>query len=398
MNHLSTNALKHRQALYDREAPPGFLEKIGVYYYRRLAEKAGLREGPRTRIEDLPSDDILEQEARQITTDNALIATSTHTVTTMVTVWVEVEYFEVLDSWNYWLLQGGVTLVMLALEFLTLFWTSLRSVHSLARLTGHDRVEGDPLLPGDDTVANILARAALEVPDPIVRYLGVDPLKYVSKARLLLIGLLYKAKVVLTSVAAKFLLRRALGRSSLRILAPWIAVPITAFWDAWVIYKVACEARLRLFGHRLAQYLASEILTPELFKRLSPLAREGAVRAVATTMVLTQNYHPNMLMLLVQISAAVDILEEGKDYDDWDEFRELLYQVSEEERYFLLDLVCIAAAFDGKLSRRERKLLPEAFGEHSQVYFERINDLKNKLINGQLHAAKELCKLDFRPG
>ncbi len=393
-----STAQKRLQAAYDRTTPPGFLEKIGVHYYRRLAERAGLQEGPRPRIEDLPEDEILEQQARQITTDNALIALAVGAVTTMVTVWVEVEYFHTMDTWNYWVLQGSVTLVMLTLEFLTLFWTSLRSVHSLARLTGHDRVEGDPLLPGDDTVANILARAALEVPDPVVRYLGVDPLKYISKSKLLLIGLLYKAKVVLTSVAAKFLLRRALGRSSLRVYAPWVAVPITAFWDAWVIYKVACEARLRLFGHRLAQYLASEILTPQLFEHLSPLAREGAVRAVATTMVLTENYHPNMLMLLVQISAAVDILEDRRDYDDWEAFKTLLNQVSTKERHFLLDLVCIAAAFDGRLSRRERQLLPEAFGKHTQTYFERIETLMEHLVNGRLHAAKALCKLDFEAG
>ncbi len=388
----------HRRGLYDRTQPPGFLEKIGVHYYRRLAEKAGLREAPPPRIEDLPGDDLLEQQARQITTDNALIALALGAVTTMVTVWVEVEYAPRLESWDYWLLQGGVTAVMLALEFLTLFWTSLRSVHSLARLTGHDRVEGDPLLPGDDTVANILARAALEVPDPVVRYLGVDPLKYISKSKLLLIGLLYKAKVVLTSVAAKFLLRRALGRSGLRVYAPWVAVPITAFWDAWVIYKVVCEARLRLFGHRLAQYLANEILTPELFDHLSPLAREGAVRAVATTMVLTENYHPNMLILLVQISAAVGILEDRKDYDDWEEFKQLLAEVSAKERNFLLDLVAVSAAFDGKLSRREKQLLPEAFGEHAPVYLERIETLKDHLVNGRLHAAKALCKLDFEAG
>lgn len=53
------------------------------------------------------------------------------------------------------------------------------------------------------------------------------------------------------------------------------------------MYKVAREARLRLFGNRLARYIAEEIMQPELMAQLSAKAREGAIRAVATMMVLS---------------------------------------------------------------------------------------------------------------
>ena len=124
---------------------------------------------------------------------------------------------------------------------------------------------------------------------------------------------------------------------------------------------------------------------------------QNAIRCVANMMVFTQNYHPNMLVLLVKLCQTFEI-EETCDYDDWDDFLSLLHEVSEQERYFLLDLLSISAAFDGHFSRLERHHLPEAFGELTTVYMQRIEKLTNLLLTGQLHAAKDLCKLDFQPG
>jgi len=240
-------------------------------------------------------------------------------------------------------------------------------------------------------------RAALELPDPVVRYLGVDPLKYVSKPKLFLVGLLYKGKVFLTTVAAKFLLQRMAGKLILRVGLAWVSVPVAGLWNALVMYRVAREARLRLFGHRLAHYVTDEILTDEFLEQLSATAKEGAIRAISTMMVMTQNYHPNMLMLLVKFSETLAVEDRG-DYDDWSVFVPLLNRVTAEERYFLLDLLCVAAAFDAHVSHLERQRLPEVFGEFSEQYMARIRTLKKLLLTGRIHAAKELCRLDFRPG
>lgn len=213
----------------------------------------------------------------------------------------------------------------------------------------------------------------------------------------MLVGVLYKAKVLLSSAAVKFILVRMLGKGGLRMGFIWISVPVTGIWDAITLYKVTREARLRLFGNRLAQYIVNEIMTPELIDELSPKAREGAVRAVANMVVLAQNYHPNMLVLLVKLSETLEV-QEDCNYDDWEEFLALLAEVSVKEKYLLLDLLSIAAAFDGHLSRLERHYLPEAFGELTEVYMQRIETLKHLLLTGQLHAAKKLCKLDFQPG
>ncbi len=386
-----------KKAAYSREEEAGFLEKIGVKYYRYLAKKSGTAGMENISIDDLPPDITLKTMSANITAFAAIIAFSIGAITTFVTIWVEWTYMGTMDSTTYYLLYGAVLLMMLAIEMTVLFWLGLKVVYSLACLTGHNQAVKGSCLPGDDAVSNILARAALEVPDPIIHYLGIDPLKHLSKSKLFMVAFLYKAKVILTGLTVKFILIRLFGKGDARFTFSWVAIPITGIWDAFTLYKVAREARLRLFGNKLAEHIISDILTDELIDQLGPKAREGSVRAVATMMVLAQNYHPNMLVLLIRLCDKFNI-EENKEYDNWEKFLTLLDEVSEQERYFLLDLLCVSAAFDGHLSQLERHHLPEAFREHTEVYMARTEKLKDLLLNGELHAAKELCVLDLEAG
>ncbi len=386
-----------KQAGYDRTEEPGFMEKIGVKYYRYLAKKAGTHEIENISIDDLPPDITLQTLAGNITGFAAVIGFGIGALTTFVTIWIEWTYADSMETVPYYFLYGSVLIAMLALEMAVLFWLALKTVYSLACLTGHNQAAKDSCLPGDDAVPNILARAALEVPDPVVEYLGIDPLKHLSKSKLLMVAALYKAKVILSSMLVKFILVRLFGKGEVRTAFSWVAIPITGLWDAFTMYKVAKEARLRLFGNKLAAYIVNDMLTDDFIAQLSPKAREGSIRAVATMMVLSQNYHPNMLVLLIRLSDTFKINPQC-EYDNWEHFIDLLAEVREEERYFLLDLLSISAAFDGHLSKLERHHLPEAFQEYTDVYMERIENLKNCLLNGQLHQAKTLCLLDFEPG
>jgi hypothetical protein len=42
--------------------------------------------------------------------------------------------------------------------------------------------------------------------------------------------------------------------------------------------------------------------------------------------------------------------------------------------------------------------LPMAFGLHTPDYMERIRHLRDCLVSGRIHAAREACQLDFLPG
>lgn len=377
----------------ERPHKPGFMERLGVGYYLRLAQKRSVRvASPR----HLPPDAKLRRLAQRITWVGMLVAFGIGAITTVGSVWVELE-FDHLPWYSYYGLQGSVTLVLLIIEFAVLFWVAVRTVYFLARLSGLTHAEDEPLLPQQENVPNLLARAALEIPDPVYRFLGIDPLRHVSRRKLFVIGLLYRGKIFLTNAVAKFILRRLVGKGTVRFSASWIAVPLTGIWNAYVVWKVAQEARLRLFGYWLVQHIGRDVLTAERLNELSPAAREGALRVVACTMVLTQKHHPNMLMLAVRIATTLGITQDD-DYDEWDALIRTLGQVPEHEKFLLLDLLCIAAALDGHLSRLERRRLAEAFGPHSEVYYARCRRIVNLLHSGRLHAAIEETKLDFLPG
>jgi hypothetical protein len=376
---------------------PGLLERWGVQYFEYLGKKFGTAELKNLTIDELPADAVLQSLSANITGFAAIVAFGIGSLTTFVTIWLEWTYKAILPSTHYYSLYIAVLVAMLAIEFMVLFWLGLRTVYSLSCLTGHHQSSMDGFLPVEYSTSTILARAAMELPDPVVHYLGIDPLKHLSKSKLFMVAALYKAKVILSSMLARIVLTDTFGKGGSRTAFSWIAIPITGFWDAFTLYKVAKEARLRLFGHKLAEHIAVQILTDELMIQLSPLAKEGAIRAVATTMVLAQNYHPNMLILLTRISSTFEI-DSSCEYDDWDAFLKILNAVETHERYFLLDLLCVASAFDGKLSRLEKHHLPEAYQELTDVYMQRSQKLTNMLVAGQLHAATALCTLDFNPG
>jgi hypothetical protein len=378
------------------EYKPSLLERWGVRYFDYLGKKFGTAALQNLTIDELPADAVLQSLSANITGFAAIVAFGVGSLTTFVTVWIEWHYKSVLPSTEYYTLYLCVLAFMLIIEFAVLFWLGLRTVYSLSCLTGHHQSSMDSLLPVEYATSMMLARAAMELPDPVVHYLGIDPLKHLSKSKLFMIAALYKVKVVLSSLLARIVLTNTFGKGGSRTAFSWIAIPITGFWDAFTLYKVAKEARLRLFGHKLAEYLAQQILTDDLMASLSPQAREGAVRAVATMMVLAQNYHPNMLVLLTRISTTFD-MDNHADYDDWDRFLKILNTVEEHERYFLLDLLCVASAFDGKLSRLEKYHLPQAYQELTDTYMQRAQQITTMLIDGRMHAAKALCMLDFYP-
>jgi hypothetical protein len=386
-----------KKLVFARKEEPGLLEKLGAAYYRYLGKKSGTDSIPNLTIDELPADVTLQTLASNITVFAAIIAFAIGALTTFVTVWIEWAYHATMPKQEYYILYGSVLAVMLVVELTVLFWLGLKTVYSLACLIGHYQGSTDSALPVDDAVPNILARAALEVPDPVIHYLGIDPLKHLSKSKLILVAFLYKAKVLLSSLVVRYVMVRTFGKGGARTAFSWVGIPITGFWDAFTLYKVAREARLRLFGHKLAGHLSTQVLTDDILAQLSPLTREGAVRAVATMMVLAQHYHPNMLVLLMRLCDTFQFKEDC-EYDNWEDFLSVLDKVAVHERYFLLDLLSVSAAFDGRLSRLEKHHLPEAFKELTEVYMRRTQQLSEMLVSGQLHAAKDLCTLDFNPG
>ncbi len=244
----------------------------------------------------------------------------------------------------------AATIVATVFEVGFLYWDSLRSVHDLARAAGVE-------LFTSAGHANALARAALELPNRPDPQLGVDPYREASKAALLAAALLYKLKIGLTNFLLKLLLRRLAGRTVLRSFAPFVAVPVTAFWNAWVARAVIREARIRAMGPSAARARLDGLLA----KRTLPEAgRLAVLRAIGYAVVGKRDLHPNLAAFLLLARERFGAFPSVEPLDDRAAFLNQLPQLPDDERAIALEFLSFALICDGRLSARERRLWNEA--------------------------------------
>lgn len=368
----------------------GILEKFGVYYlnmFNRLDSQHN--------VFDL-TDEELTKRVNNITNKGIITSSLIGILCIFPSIWVDIHFSGNTILVHYGLL-AGVTIVSVMLEFYVLFIISLKAVHEVSELINIHASKNELLNDGIFGVKNILARTALEIPDPELKILGIDPFERVSKKNLFIIGLLYKAKILLTNFILKRGLKWIIGNTVIGVSVLYEAIPVEAFWNSVVIKRVVHQARLRLFGFALANEIANNVVKDHLLRQLSPEARLGCLRAIGNAVVMARNYHPNMIILLLRFQELLQIAEEHQ-YDDWNKFLETLNTVNSRERFFLLDLFTVAIAFDGKVSHLEKENLASAYGKDFELYYPRLIRLTQLLRFGQLNAALTLCKLDFVAG
>lgn len=325
------------------------------------------------------------------------------------------------------LLTLATTLFCVAIELLVLLYLAMMlcvqlafvlKLHQLLRLSS--MVDDEAGLDDDSSssfssfsLARVLVRAALELDDPPVSLEGVDPFKQINKWNLLLLGLLYKAKIVLSNTAVKMVFFWLLPAcdDGCRALGPIVcSFFVEIFWNCVVVWKVLREARLRLAGFSLAHHICQQVAQERRLQQLSHMSSRACLRGIACVMVMSKSYHTNLMILLLKFQNLIKIHqkhakeeeEEEEDLefplDDWNYFVQIAQNVSEKERNFLLDVVTVAASFDGKFSAEEKCQLRLLYKEEYDVYAKRISQLIQYLQNGRIDEALQLCKLDFESG
>lgn len=380
-----------QDAIYEvAEKKPSFLERFGLYYlnfFKRIDSDHSVFNY---------TDEELTKKVNKITLKGIILSCIVGIACVFPTVWVDVYFAEKSFFVHYgWIV--GVTAISIAIELYLLFIIALKAVYEVSEVVNLHAAESEFERDGLFSVKHILARTALELPDPELKIMGIDPFKRISKKNLLVLGLLYKAKIFVTNIVLKYALIYFVGKTIFGISILYEAILVECFWNSVVIRKVVLEARLRLFGFALANEIGKNVLNDKCVEELSATARRGCLRAIGNAVVMAQNYHPNMIVLLIRFQQILKISEPDR-YDDWDLFLETLQQVSEKERYFLLDLFTVSAAFDGKLSTLETESLLAAYEKDYGIYKPRLLKLTEELMNGKLNAALVECKLDFKAG
>jgi hypothetical protein len=256
----------------------------------------------------------------------------------------------------YFLLLLSLALASI-IEIMFLYWDALRSVHELSRAAGL------PLFSDADEkskLAATMARAALEIPNPRLDLEGIDPWREASRFRLIVASLVYKAKVSATNFVFKALVRRALSRAAVRTyLVPFVAVPFTAMWNGIVAWLIVREAKLRVMGPSAAHALIE--MTFGKRPELSTGAAEAALRAVGASIVKKEDLHPNLAALFREVSARVPHAMPAQSLDDTSAFLARLQKIDAKESESVLRVLAIATILDGRITKKERVLLADAF-------------------------------------
>ncbi|MFN4088077.1 MAG: LBF_2804 family protein [Alphaproteobacteria bacterium] len=272
-------------------------------------------------------------------------------------VWIRQGLFDGMEDvdWReqlpYWVGFFAFTGVVSAVEILFLYWVALRGIVRVTKETGH--TIGNSRYPG--LFARGLARGALEFPNPRVHIFGVDPYAYVSGWRLLAKNIGYKMKVGVTSFLLRVFLRRVAARMAVRGMVPLIAGPLYAAWNAFIVWRIMNEARIRTLGPRVVDGIVDEA-----FGDGPPdgAAAEVILQGVAEMLKRGGDAHPNQVYLLCRIREA---LGREEDIDaDWNRHSPSLADLNEGDRSRLLALLTVAILIGSSVARRQKRLLEEA--------------------------------------
>lgn len=360
------------------------LVRIGIRYFMRLREHAA----PVTDEDGVHFLNARERaELSRIARANVRRAAIAGGLSTLVAGTVEVLALPLLGSdetaahWHaharFWAIVGVATILTSIVEIGFLYWDALRSVHRLATEAGLD------LFPDTDdeiAVAAGMARAALEVPNPRTELFGINPLREASKLRLLVASIAYKAKISVSNFLIKALIRRMLGRAAMRAWLPFVAVPVTAAWNASIAYFIMREAKIRALGPSAARQLVGFAL--EDAGALSEEAGHAAIRAVAASIVRKEELHPNLAALLHDVMRETGLAPEP-GIDDTRAFLDRVARLDGDERAVVVRVLVVATVLDGRISNAEKAFLRAAYARiGATLDLGRVEALRRAFVGG----------------
>ena len=127
----------------------------------------------------------------------------------------------------------GTTLgICVGWELATMYYMSIKNC---ARVANALDLKLKPLNRDRAFAASSLVRAALELGNSNDIVFGVDPLREHTSgntAAMLMLTVLYTAKIALSGFVIKVAIKRMAARGSAKYAMPWAAVPATAIWDS----------------------------------------------------------------------------------------------------------------------------------------------------------------------
>lgn len=284
----------------------------------------------------------------------------------------DVGWREALPYWTVYFIFAGV---VSAVEIAALYFLALSGIARVTQHSGLSLARGN----GRGLFAHSLARAALEFPNPQVHLYGIDPYVHVSNRKLTALDIAYKMKVGLSSFILRVFLRRVAARMAVRGMVPLFAGPLYAVWNAFIIWRIMAEARVRTLGP-----FAVDNLIAAHFQDagdLSDTEKDVILHAAGEMLTRGRDAHPNQIDLMTRLRNA---LKRDKDIMlDWAAMRRHLPALDAAGQTRVLDLLTVSCVIGTRIHREQMSLLRSACQDcGADLHEDRVLELHKALKRG----------------
>lgn len=202
---------------------------------------------------------------------------------------------------TYWSIFLGFSILVSALEIAVLYRIVLHRAGQMTAMAGL-RLSGSW---SNELIATGITRSVLDVPDSRKPFFGIDPLARIPRWYRLLATAGYRLKISATTFAARLILRRVLARAAVRVFIPMVAVIIYAAWNAIIIGRGMCAARLRTLGPHAVRAFTVELAS--MRNGLTQEKKQALFEIVADIVQIRGKGHPNFLLLLHAMVRTLEI-------------------------------------------------------------------------------------------
>jgi hypothetical protein len=275
-----------------------------------------------------------------------------------VATWLLLPSFGVTSFFGRWAGVGVASVIATIFEMWRIYFDHLNAVCEMLIVTGTRLAATREEEIGED-VAHALARASLDLPDPLRVIEEIDPERETSHLVLLASVVLYKGKRSISNFLAKEVVLHFTPTSIARAIAPIISVPVTGAWNALVSWRVLREVRLRAVGPSAIAELCDALLPGEGEAPVSEGCRTSLLRAVGCAMVRKHAAHPNLLELLRRLAPHVGACR-AHELDDTKRFVDGLVALPPPEQVLVLEILQVAAVLDGHVRKKLKALVSDA--------------------------------------
>jgi hypothetical protein len=346
-----------------KEKKPGFVDRILIRYYRRkLDANAAVADDELEIISEKEEKVIRHQMLR-----TAIIAGSLGALGVLFLYvpkylfphWFEnyiyftIPYIEGVQKFEWVFMLYSIILAQIEAYLLVYF--NARAVAKISNANGFPVVQS----PDFDKHMNGLVVVALEKKDRTIKKYGIDPYFGLSKLGLFVYMMIIRFKATLSNLFVKLVIGRILGRAVLRIYIDMVGLVVYPIWNIVASMQVIRESKLRIMAPNLIRWLVND-----LFEKYghNSIFEKNLFHTLSFLSQVKRNYNFNLYLLTDAMISTFNI-EKPEHNMNITQYTEHLKVLGDENRNGLMRVIVFGMLIDGKLTKREKKILKYLYAE-----------------------------------